>query len=143
MGLQINGSGASLFALRQLDRSTRGIAEAQERLSTLLRINRAADDAAGLAIAEGFRSDIRELNTEVRSIQTGINATQTAEAEAARLEDAIKGGIEAFSSEIDALGLSDLPALADGTALKVAVRCIKERSSALDVAEEAAAPCTP
>ena len=79
MGLQINGSGASLFALRQLDRSTRGVADAQERLSSLLRLNRAADDAAGLAIAEGFRSDVRQFNTEVRSIQTGINAIQTAE----------------------------------------------------------------
>ncbi len=79
MGLQINGSGASLFALRQLDRTTRGIADAQERLSTLLRINRASDDAAGLAIAEGFRSDVRQFNTEVRGIQTGINAIQTAE----------------------------------------------------------------
>ena len=89
MGLQINGSGASLFALRQLDRSTRGVADAQERLSSLLRLNRAADDAAGLAIAEGFRSDVRQFNTEVRSIQTGINAIQTAEGALGAQSDAV------------------------------------------------------
>ncbi len=89
MGLQINGSGASLFALRQLDRTTRGIAGTQERLASLLRLNRAADDAAGLAIAEGFRSDVRQLNTEVRSIQTGINAIRTAEGSLGAQSDAV------------------------------------------------------
>ena len=89
MGLQINGPGGSLFALRQLDRTTRGIAGTQERLSTLLRINRAADDAAGLAIAEGFRSDVRQLNTEVRGIQTGVNAIQTAEGGLGAQSDAV------------------------------------------------------
>ncbi len=89
MGLQINGSGASLFALRQLDRTTRGIAGAQERLSSLLRINRAADDAAGLAIAEGFRSDVRQLNTEIRGIQSGVNLIQTAEGGLGAQSDAI------------------------------------------------------
>ena len=89
MGLQINGPGGSLSALRQLDRSTRGIAGAQERLASLLRINRAADDAAGLAIAEGFRSDVRQFNTEVRGIQTGINAIQTAEGGLGAQSDAV------------------------------------------------------
>ena len=89
MGLQINGPGGSLFALRQLDRTTRGIAGAQERLASLLRINRAADDAAGLAIAEGFRSDVRQLNAEVRGIQTGVNAIQTAEGGLGAQSDAV------------------------------------------------------
>ncbi|MDK1020400.1 MAG: flagellin, partial [Candidatus Hydrogenedentes bacterium] len=89
MGLQINGPGGSLFALRQLDRSTRGIAGTQERLSSLLRINRAADDAAGLAIVEGFRSEVRQLNAEVRGIQTGVNLIQTAEGSLGAQSDAV------------------------------------------------------
>lgn len=79
MGLNINGPGASLFGLRQLNETTRGTRATQERLSSLLRINRAGDDAAGLAIAEGFRTQVRQLNTEVRGIQAAINLTQTAE----------------------------------------------------------------
>ena len=89
MGLQINGPGGSLFALRQLDRTTRGVAGAQERLSSLLRINRAADDAAGLAIAEGFRSEVRQLNAEIRGIQTGVNLIQTAEGALGAQSDAV------------------------------------------------------
>lgn len=89
MGLQINGPGGSLSVLRQLDRTTRGIAGTQERLASLLRINRAADDAAGLAIAEGFRSDVRQFNTEVRSIQSGVNLIQTAEGSLGAQSDAV------------------------------------------------------
>jgi len=44
-----------------------------------LRINRAADDAAGLAIAEGFRADVRQLNQESRNLQYGLSAMRTAE----------------------------------------------------------------
>lgn len=79
MGFQINGTNASLFGLRQLDQTTRGIASAQERLGSLLRITSAADDAAGLAIAERFRTQVLELNTEIRGIQSGVNLIQTAE----------------------------------------------------------------
>lgn len=89
MGLSINGPGGSLFGLRQLDQTTRGIQSTHERLSSLLRINRAGDDAAGLAIAEGFRTQVRQLNTEVGGIQAGINLTQTAEGGLAAQSDAV------------------------------------------------------
>jgi flagellin len=79
MGLSINGPGASLFGLRQLERATRGLGATQEKLSSLQRINRAADDAAGLAISEGLRSQVRQLNTEAASIQSGVNLAQVAE----------------------------------------------------------------
>ena len=54
MGLRINTNVASLNAARTLQRSTSSLNKSLERLSSGLRINRAADDAAGLAIAEGF-----------------------------------------------------------------------------------------
>lgn len=55
------------------------IADAQRRLTTGLLINRAAEDAAGLAIAEGFRTAVLEFNQEVRNLQSGVNIAQTAE----------------------------------------------------------------
>lgn len=89
MGLQINGPGASQFGLRQIDKTTSGIARTQERLSSLLRINRAADDAAGLLISETFRAEVRELNEEIRGIQTGVNLIQTAEGALSGQSDAV------------------------------------------------------
>lgn len=70
MGLSINGPGTSGFALRQVERATRGLNATQEKLSALQRINRAADDAAGLAISEGFRSQVPQLNAESAGIQS-------------------------------------------------------------------------
>ena len=59
MGLRINTNIAALNASRTLQRSTSALNTSLERLSSGLRINRAKDDAAGLAIAEGFRSVVR------------------------------------------------------------------------------------
>src|SRR3712207_9501846 len=50
-----------------------------EKLSSGFRINRAADDAAGLAISEGLRSQIGGLKVAVRNTQDGISVVQTAE----------------------------------------------------------------
>jgi len=88
MGLQINST-SGLFGLRQLDETTRGIARTQERLASLLEINRAADDVAGLQISETFRAEIRQLNEEVRSIQTGVNLIQTADSALSTQSDAV------------------------------------------------------
>ena len=54
-------------------------ATSSERLSTGMRINRAADDAAGLAISEKMRNQIRGLDQAVRNSQDGISLVQTAE----------------------------------------------------------------
>jgi len=55
------------------------MATSLERLSSGLRINRAADDAAGLAIAERFTSQIRGLNQAIRNANDGISMAQTGE----------------------------------------------------------------
>jgi flagellin len=54
-------------------------ARASQRLSSGFRINSAADDAAGLAISEGIRAQIRGLNQAARNTQDGISLIQTAE----------------------------------------------------------------
>lgn len=79
MGLRINTNIAALNTTRILRRSTLDLNKSLERLSSGLRINRAADDAAGLAIAEGFRSVVRGSQVAQRNSQDGISLVQTAE----------------------------------------------------------------
>ena len=79
MGLVINTNIAALNATRVLRRSTLSLNKSLERLSSGLRINRAADDAAGLSIAEGLASQVRGLRVAQRNAQDGINLVQTAE----------------------------------------------------------------
>jgi flagellin len=68
-----------LNTARVLRRSTLDLNKSLERLSSGLRINRAADDAAGLAIAEGFRSVVRGAQVAQRNSQDGVSLVQTAE----------------------------------------------------------------
>jgi flagellin len=79
MALRINTNVASLNAQRNLTRSTAGLNKSLERLSSGLRINRAADDAAGLAISEALKSDIRTLGQAGRNAADGVSMVQLAE----------------------------------------------------------------
>ncbi len=79
MGLRINTNIAALNTSRILRKSTNDLNKSLERLSSGLRINRAADDAAGLAIAEGFRSVVLGTQVAQRNSQDGISLVQTAE----------------------------------------------------------------
>lgn len=79
MGLRINTNIPALNTGRVLRNSTSQLNKSLERLSSGLRINRAADDAAGLAIAEGFRSMVRGTQVAQRNSQDGISMVQTAE----------------------------------------------------------------
>ncbi len=79
MGLRINTNIPALNTSRILSRSTKSLNRSLERLSSGLRINRAADDAAGLAIAEGFRSVVQGAQVAQRNSQDGISLVQTAE----------------------------------------------------------------
>jgi flagellin len=79
MGLVINTNVLALNAQRNLSTSQSSMATALQRLSSGLRINSAKDDAAGLAIAERFTTQIRGLNQAVRNANDGISLSQTAE----------------------------------------------------------------
>ena len=70
---------AASNANRQLGISTNVLSKSTEKLSSGYRINRAADDAAGLSISEKMRSQIRGLNKASSNAQDGISAIQTAE----------------------------------------------------------------
>ncbi len=76
---RINNNITALNATRNLNRSSSALAKSLERLSSGLRINRAADDASGLSISERLRSQIRGLNRAVANAQDAINLVNTAE----------------------------------------------------------------
>jgi flagellin len=79
MGLQINTNVAAMNAYRNLSVTDGQMGKSLEKLSSGFRINRAADDAAGLAISEGLRSQIGGLKVAVRNSQDGVSVVQTAE----------------------------------------------------------------
>ena len=75
----INHNLNAMNAHRQLGINTVNAGKSMEKLSSGLRINRAGDDAAGLAISEKMRGQIRGLNQASRNAQDGISLIQTAE----------------------------------------------------------------
>lgn len=79
MGLRINTNVTALKSQRNLTESTSGQADALEKLSSGARINRAGDDAAGLAISEKLKASIRGLTQAKRNASDGISLVQTAE----------------------------------------------------------------
>src|SRR4051812_14552283 len=79
MGLRINQNIAAQNAYRNLSITDSQMSKSLEKLSSGFRINRAADDAAGLSISEGLRSQIGGLKVAVRNTQDGVSVAQTAE----------------------------------------------------------------
>jgi flagellin len=79
MGLRINQNIAAQNAYRNLSVTDGQMSKSLEKLSSGYRINRAADDAAGLSISEGLRSQIGGMKVAVRNTQDGISVAQTAE----------------------------------------------------------------
>jgi len=75
----INHNISALNAWRSLYQTNSALSKSLEKLSSGLRINRAADDAAGLAISEKMRAQIRGLEQAIRNAQDGISLIQTAE----------------------------------------------------------------
>ena len=86
---RINNNLAATFAQRQLNLSSNDLDQAQQRLASGLRINVAADDAAGLAISERMRTAQRGLNQAESNAQDGISVLQTAE-----------GGLESINDNL-------------------------------------------
>ncbi|GAA2913077.1 flagellin [Microbacterium keratanolyticum] len=121
MGNQIATNVGALNAYRNLSANQNDVSKSLEKLSSGLRINRAADDAAGLAISEGLRSQVNGLNVAARNAQDGISVIQTAEGALTevhsllqRMRDlSVQAGSDsnnaasrtAIQTEIDALGL--------------------------------------
>jgi flagellin len=79
MSLRINQNTAAFNAYRNLEINDGMLSKSLEKLSSGFRVNRAADDAAGLIKSEALRADIRGLGQAVKNAQDGISFVQTAE----------------------------------------------------------------
>src|SRR4051794_20571083 len=79
MSLRINQNIDAFNSYRNLSVTQGQMSKSLEKLSSGYRINRAADDAAGLAISEGLRSQVGGIKVAVRNAQDGVSVVQTAE----------------------------------------------------------------
>ena len=86
----INHNLSSMYANRTLGISTQQVAQNIEKLSSGQRINKAGDDASGLAVSEKMRSQIRGLNQASRNIGNGISFIQTSEGYLAETTDILQ-----------------------------------------------------
>src|SRR5262249_4402594 len=90
MGLRIFNNIEAANAHRNLVQTQANVSKAMERLSSGLRINRAADDAAGLAVSEVMRSQIRGMNVATRNAQDGISLVQVADGAMGTAQDMLQ-----------------------------------------------------
>ena len=79
MALRINTNVNSVFAQKNLSRTQDRLRGNFEHLSSGLRITKAADDAAGIAVSENMRAEIKSLHQAQRNTQDGVSVVQTAE----------------------------------------------------------------
>lgn len=79
MPLSINTNISSMSAMKNLNKNQKMLGTSFNRLSSGLRINTAADDAAGLAVSESMKSQIRSYNVAERNAADGVSMAQTAE----------------------------------------------------------------
>jgi len=87
MSIVVNTNVSSILVQRSLTNSTSNIQSSLEKLSTGYRINKAADDAAGLTISENLKSQARGAQVAANNAQTGINLLQTAEGDLAIIQE--------------------------------------------------------
>ena len=79
MSLRINNNISSVNGIKNLQKNSMMLGKSMEKLSSGLRINRAADDAAGLVISEQMRAQITGLSAAISNSETAVNLVQTAE----------------------------------------------------------------
>ncbi len=90
MGLRIYNNVEAQNAHRQLNVNNMAMTRSMEKLSSGLRINRAADDAAGLAVSEEMRTKIRGMNVASRNALDGVSLVQVADGALAGVNDMLQ-----------------------------------------------------
>jgi flagellin len=108
MSLFINHNLASEVAQRSLASTSRSLQSSFEKVSSGLRINKAADDSAGLGVAENLEADSRSAKVAMRNTNDGISVVQTAEGATSEVGNIIKRMRElAVQSSSDALATTE------------------------------------
>ncbi|PRY18247.1 flagellin [Kineococcus rhizosphaerae] len=90
MGLRIQNNVAALNSYNNVNRTDKAVSSSLEKLSSGYRINKAADDAAGLVVSEGLRSQIGGLTVAARNAQDGVNVAQTADGALSTVTDILQ-----------------------------------------------------
>jgi flagellin len=90
MAMVVNSNPVAMNALGNLNNTQRGLSKTFENISSGLRINNAADDAAGLAVAENLESEQMSLRQAQRNTNDGISVIQTAEGATNEVADMLK-----------------------------------------------------
>jgi flagellin len=112
MSLRIQNNVEAFNAHRQLTQTSHKAAKAMERLSSGYRVNRASDDAAGLAISEKMRSQIGGVAQAQRNAQDGVSLVQTAEGALTEVHSMMQRIRDLkVQSENDTLNADDLAAI--------------------------------
>lgn len=124
MTLFVNTNVSSLNAQRQLFNSGNALSTSFERLSSGFRINRAADDAAGLQISDRMTSQIQGLNQAVRNANDAISLTQTAEGALSEITTSLQRIRQLAVQSQNGINTS-----ADRTALQAEVSALKAEIS--------------
>jgi len=108
MSMSIRTNVAAMTGAGQLTRTNKGLTGSLARISTGLRVNSAADDAAGLGVATNLETQIGSTRTAMRNINDGISIIQTAEGSANEVTDILQRMRElAVQSGSDTLGNSE------------------------------------
>jgi flagellin len=106
MSLVVNTNVMSIFAQRNLSETQNQVAKAIERLSSGLRVVRASDDAAGLAISDTLRAQIRGINQAIRNANDGISLVQIADGAAETITNILSRmrelAVQSASDSVDA-----------------------------------------
>lgn len=121
---------ASIGAQRNLSQNSGALQRSMERLSSGFRINRAGDDAAGLAISEKLKAQVRGLNQAARNAQDGISMIQTAEAGLDEVQSIMQRMRElAVQGSNDTMGASERQSIKEELdQLKTELQNISERT---------------
>ena len=104
MGLTINQNATALIAAKMLERNNTGLTNSLERMATGRKINSAADNAAGLTIADGLRSQSLGAGQKIQDLTNKVSLAQTADGALGRITDMLQG---IRTKAIDAAGGSN------------------------------------
>ena len=94
MGMVVRSNVMAVNAFRQLGMNNSQVSKSLEKLSSGFRINRAGDDASGLAISEKMKAQIKGLETASSNSQDGISLIQTAEGALTEVHDMLNRMVE-------------------------------------------------
>ena len=103
MGMVVRSNVMAVNAFRQLGMNNSQVSKSLEKLSSGFRINRAGDDASGLAISEKMKAQIKGLETASSNSQDGISLIQTAEGALTEVHDMLNRMVELAGKSASAM----------------------------------------